>query len=585
MSLAPSTSPVDRSGASSNRAKSFRPLNPVKVLDRLLDPFRILIRWSRINWLLYVSVIQWIWVTVGLRLGLRQDDSRPRILRRFLERAGGAWIKLGQILAMRSDFLPPRMIDELQELLDNVPPFPYKIAKEIIIDDLGRPIDEVFEHFPEKTIAAASFGQVYRAVLITGEEVAVKVMRPGLKLIVRSDLLQLRILAFFFDTFRLLGSIRLKTQIDQLEPILYEEIDYHFEADNIRRAVEQSRHFRILKIPRVYDDLCTSRVLTMEFLTGIWLNDILAAIHANDTEKLEEFEACGLNRKLAARRIFEIGLRQIFEIGNFHADPHAANIVVLEGNVIGYVDFGIVGQMDEELAESQGRYLQAVKDLRINDAARALSESVVIPQRLQRKLPEFRARLANQVRDWITMVNNPDSALRQKSIARLLLDNIMLIRKFRFELMENTMRYYRALIIADVIVLQLDPEFDTVRGLNRYFRRREIKQLRRAINPQTITWTSVDYFHLWLNGPRIARQVSRYLRRQEEEFGVVSAQYVALYRAFARGFILAFIAVIIARVLGVPDVATVIRFPFSLDWRWFAPFLLICWRVFSIVGR
>lgn len=582
----PSTLPVSRSGTPSNRAERPRPINPVKALDRLLDPLRIAIRWTRINWLLYVSLTRWIWVSVGLRLGFREDDSRPRILRRFLERAGGAWIKLGQILAMRSDFLPPRMIKELSQLLDNVPPFPFEVAKETLITDLGRPLEEVFRHFPEKTIAAASFGQVYRAVLITGEEVAVKVMRPGLKLIVRSDLLQLRVVAFYFDTFRLLGSIRLKNQIDQLERILYEEIDYNFEAENIRRAVEQSRHFRILKVPNVFDDLCTTHVLTMEFLTGIWVNDILAAIRTKDEAKLEEFYAAGLDRKLVARRIFEIGLRQLFEIGNFHADPHAANIVILKGNVIGYVDYGIVGQMDEELGESQSRYLEAVKDSRINDAARALSETVVIPERCQRQLPEFRAQLANQVRDWIALVNKRDSALRQKSIARLLLDNIRLIRKFGFELMENTMRYYRALIIADVLVLELDPEFDTVRGLHRYFRRREIKQLRMKADPQSVIWTSIDYFHLWLNGPRLARQLSRYLRRQEEEFGVVSSQFVAVYRAFARGFIIAFMAVIVAVVVfQEPDVGKLIHFPFSLNWRWFAPFLLICWRVFSIVAR
>ena len=576
---------MDRSGASSNRAESSRPTKPVKVLDRLLDPLRIAVRWTRTNWLFSVALTQWIWVSVGLRLGVRKDDSRPGILRGFLERAGGAWIKLGQILAMRSDFLPPRMIDELAQLLDNVPPFPYEIAKATIAADFGRPVDEVFATFPEKPIAAASFGQVYRAVLITGEDVAVKVMRPGLRMIVRSDLLQLRVLGFFLDTFRVLGSIRLKTQIDQLERILHEEIDYHFEADNIRRAVEQSRHFRIMKIPAVYDDFCTSHVLTMEFLTGIWVNDILAAIRTNNEEKLHEFYARGLNRKLVARRIFEIGLRQLFEIGSFHADPHAANIVILKDNVVGYVDFGIVGQMDEELAESQSRYLEAVKDSRINDAARALSETVIVPERLQRKLPEFRARLANQVRDWIALVNNPNSALRQKSIAQLLLDNIVLIRKFGFELMENTMRYYRALIIADVIVLELDPEFDTVRGLSRYFRRREIRQLRTAANAQSLIWTSVDYFHLWLNGPRIARQLSRFLRRQEEDFGVAVSQYVALYQAFARGCILAFMIVVIAALFGVPDVGPYIGFPISLNWRWFAPFLLVWWRVFSIVSR
>jgi predicted unusual protein kinase regulating ubiquinone biosynthesis (AarF/ABC1/UbiB family) len=241
--------------------------------------------------------------------------------------------------------------------------------------------------------------------------------------------------------------------------------------------------------------------------------------------------------------------------------------------------------MDEELAESQSSYLEAVKDSRINDAARALSETVVIPERLQRQLPEFRARLANQIRDWIARINNPHSALRQKSIAKLLLDNIGLIRQFGFELTENTMRYYRALIIADVIVLELDPDFDTVRGLNRYFHHREIRQVRIKANPQSVAWTSVEYFHMWMNGPRIARQLSRFLRRQEEDFGVVASQYVALNRTFARGSILAFMVVIIARLLGVPDVGPYIGFPISLNWLWFAPFLLVCWRVFSIVSR
>jgi ubiquinone biosynthesis protein len=546
---------------------------------------RVVARWIRTSYLVYTTLLVWLWVSVGRRFGLRADDPRPAILRRFLERTGGTWIKLGQILAMRSDFLPKAFVAELSELLDNVPPFPYEVAKATIEADFDRPIEQVFAEFPVTPLAAASFGQVYRARLPSGDDVAVKVMRPGLYPMVRADLIQLRYLGFFVDTFRLLGSIRLKTQIDQLEQILYEELDYKFEADNIRRAVDNSRYVPIMKIPKTYDDFCTARVLTMEFLSGIWIKDLLEAIRNEDLDKLAEFRASGLNRELVARRIFDIGLRHLFEVGVFHADPHASNIVVLTDNVIGYVDFGIVGQMDEELAEAQGRYLEAVKDNEINDAARALSETIIVPERCETKLPEFRARLGNQIRDWIARVTAPEASLREKSIARLLLDNLELIGRYGFELSESTMRYYRALIIADVVVLQIDPAFDTVRGLQRYFHAREVRRLRQRINRKSLLWTSAEYFDLWLNGPRLQRQLSRFLRRQEETFGIAAAQYTALFRGVASVSLLGFLIVVIAGVFGATDLQRFIGFPFSLDWRWFAPFLLACWRVAWLVTR
>jgi ubiquinone biosynthesis protein len=554
--------------------------------ELLLYPFRLAARWVYISWLLSIGLVRWLWVAIALRFGLRKSDARPRVLRQFLERAGGTWIKLGQILAMRSDFLSPQMVDELSLLLDKVPEFPFAIAKKSIEEDFQCPIDELFEEFPEQPIAAASFGQVYRVRLHSGELVAVKVMRPGLKTIIRADLLELRFVAAIVDTLRLLGNIRLDRQVDQLEKILYEEIDYHYEAANIRRAVENSRHFPIMKVPRLFDDWCSARVLTMEFLEGIWMNEILAAIRDEDEFQLEEFERRGLERKLVARRMFDIGLRQLFEIGSFHADPHAANIVVVADNVVGYVDFGIVGQMDQELAESQSRYLQAVKDGRIGDAARALSESVVVPEKLENRLPEFRARLGNQVRDWIARVNNPRTPLRQKSIAQLLLDNISMIRSFGFELMENTMRYYRALIISDVTVLQLDPDFDTVRALRRYFRNREIRQFRATVSSRDVVWTAAQYLALWLDGPRMASQLSRYLRRQEEEFGVVKAQYTAIWRNVSRASFLALLAVLyLAWFRDVKDVASLVHFSFSLHYYWFAPVLFTCWRIASVVSR
>lgn len=542
-------------------------------------------RWVRVTFLVLAALLDLLRASIGLRLGILRSDPRPLILRRFLERAGGSWIKLGQILAMRSDFLPLPLIEELTKLLDQVPPFPFAAARKIVEADLGRPLGEIFAEFPSVPIAAASFGQVYRAVLHSGEVVAVKVLRPGLGTIIRSDLLQLRGLALLVDTLGLFGSIRLNNQIDQLEQILREEVDYHTEADNIRRAVETSRYVPIMKIPRVIDDLCTTRVLTMEFLSGIWMNEILAAIHGKDQGKLREFDERGLRRKLVAQRMYQIGLRQLFEIGMFHADPHAANIVILPDNVVGYVDFGIVGQMDEELADSQSRYLEAVKDGRINEAARALSESVVIPARLQNRLPEFRAHLANQVRDWIAHLNNRDAKLRQKSIARLLRDNIRLIRANGFGLMENTMRYYRALIISDVIVLELDPEFDTVRTLRRYFRNRQIRRLRKEMNYEKLASTAADYFELWLTGPRTADRLSRTLRRYEEGYGVAEAEYNAFLRGVARVSFVLLLVVLGFAAFGQPDVAMLVGFPFSLNWIWFAPALLVSWLTAATLSK
>ncbi len=542
-------------------------------------------RWVRVTFLVLAALLDLLRAWIGLRLGILRSDPRPLILRRFLERAGGSWIKLGQILAMRSDFLPMPLIDELTKLLDQVPPFPFADARKIVEADLGRPLGELFAEFPSVPIAAASFGQVYRAVLRSGEVVAVKVLRPGLGTIIRSDLLQLRGLALLIDTLGLLGSIRLNNQIDQLEQILREEVDYHTEADNIRRAVETSRYVPIMKIPRVIDELCTTRVLTMEFLSGIWMNEILAAIRGKDLAKLREFDERGLRRKLVARRMYHIGLRQLFEIGMFHADPHAANIVILPDNVVGYVDFGIVGQMDEELADSQSRYLEAVKDGRINEAARALSESVVIPARLQNRLPEFRAHLANLVRDWIAHLNNQDAELRQKSIARLLRDNIRLIRANGFGLMENTMRYYRALIISDVIVLQLDPEFDTVGTLRRYFRNRQIRRLRTELNYAKLASTAADYFELWLTGPRTADRLARTLRRYEEGYGVAEAEYNAFLRGAARVSFVLLLVVLGFAAFGQPDVAMFVGFPFSLNWIWFAPALLVSWLTAATLSK
>ncbi len=540
--------------------------------------FIIFWRWNVVGWLFWMAVLHWLWASLALRAGWIHKDPRPLLLRQFLERASGTWIKLGQILAMRIDFIPPQFIEELSNLFENVPPFPFETARRIVESDLGRPIAEIFTLFPEQTIAAASFGQVYRAVLRSGQEVAVKVMRPGLSTTIKADLIQLRILALFFDTFGLLGSIQLKPQITQLERILREEIDYCTEADHIRRAVAKSRYYRIMHVPKVYDDYSSSRVLTMELLSGTWMTEILSAIRDQDEEKLAVFRSRGINFTLLAERIFEIGMRQIFEVGSFHADPHAGNIVIQPGNVVGYVDFGIVGEMDDALRDLQERYFLAVKDRKVSEAARALGEMAVVPSNRSRQIDEFRAEAGALVQKWLDHVDNRGSSLREKGSAQLLLSNVALIRKHEFSLMENTMRYYRALIIADVIILQLDPDFDSVRHLKRFFTRRQIRRLRVEMSPHAVLATTAEYFHLWLQGPGMIRQVNRFLRTNEDQVTEVTTRLDVFYKNAARLSLAGLLLVLGARVFGIHDIGKLVDFPVVLDWRWVSPMLFLFWR-------
>jgi ubiquinone biosynthesis protein len=561
------------------------PNGPPKPREVLSKWIRIAVRWNRVGWMFWGALFKWILVSVTIRFSARVRDRRPYILRSFMERAGGAWIKLGQILAMRSDFLPPEMVDELSKLLDQVPPFSHQLARQIIEADLGRPLSDMFAVFPAETIASASFGQVYRATLRSGELVAVKVKRPDLEIVIAADVIQLKILSFVLDGLNLLGSIQLRPQIKQLEKILNEEIDYHFEADNIRSAVEKSRFFPIMKVPKLYDDYCGARVLTMEFLTGTWMNEILLAIRENDEYKLSQMREQGIDLKLVARRMFEIGMRQLFEVGTFHADPHAANIVILPNNVVGYVDFGIVGEMDEDLGDAQSRYFQAVKDGRIAEAARAMSEMVVVPSDIRNRLPAFRRRLEDLVREWLRHITNPDSTLREKSTAQLLINNIAVIREFGFSLIEDAMRYYRALIIADVVILQLDPQFDGVQSLRRYYSRRQVRQLRAGFSRQNTLRTLSSYAELWLAGPTIAADLQRRLRSGEGQVAEVLSRLDRFYLGLARMSAAGFVLVLILRAFGIKDLGPLLRMPFHLDWLVMSVLLFVTWRLAVIFKR
>jgi predicted unusual protein kinase regulating ubiquinone biosynthesis (AarF/ABC1/UbiB family) len=287
------------------------------------------------SWMIWLDSKDWSYIGGKTPQKVKhRTRARARWLREALLELGPTFIKVGQLLSTRADVLPAESVEELSKLQDQVPPFPYEKTRQIIETELGKPIGEMFPYFETTPLAAASLGQVHRARLATGEDVVVKVQRPGLLKLFAIDLGILRKIAQYFTNHPRYGRGRDWLGIyEECRRILYQEADYLNEgrnADTFRRNFRQDD--RILT-PRVYWRYSTRRVLTLEYLPGIKISDY------------DQLEAHNIDRKAIARLGAESYLQQLLHHGFFHADPHPGNLAVTpEGKLIFY-DFGMMGQI------------------------------------------------------------------------------------------------------------------------------------------------------------------------------------------------------------------------------------------------
>jgi ubiquinone biosynthesis protein len=262
------------------------------------------------------------------------EYSRFERVRMAAEELGPTFVKLCQVLSNRPDVLPEELITELQKLQSNVPPFPTEEAIAVIEHETGKKIEELFSYFESDVLGSASIGQVHRARLVSGEEVVVKVQRPGVREQIGSDLQILKDLVGFADGyFQKQGILNAGDIVDQFEKTMAKELQYLTEA----RAMDQFRNFyknnNTFYVPKPYREISTDKVLVIEFVPGCKITDV---------DKLIEW---GLKPTDIADRGLDIYLTQIFEYGYFHADPHPGNVLVQESGRIVLIDFGMVGKM------------------------------------------------------------------------------------------------------------------------------------------------------------------------------------------------------------------------------------------------
>lgn len=268
-------------------------------------------------------------------------QKRAEQLREILTQLGPTFIKVGQALSTRPDLIRKDFLEELIKLQDQLPPFSSKIALSIIEEELGLNIAEIYQEISPEPVAAASLGQVYKAVLHTGEDVAVKVQRPNLAPIITLDLYLMRLGAKWIAPFLPLNlGHDLKLIVDEFGTKLFEEIDYINEARNAEKFATNFQDDEEIKVPKIYWKYSNHHVLTLEWINGYKLNDF---------DKIRE---AGLNPNELIRIGVTSGLRQLLEHGFFHADPHPGNLFAMADGRMAYIDFGMMDQLTEETKET-----------------------------------------------------------------------------------------------------------------------------------------------------------------------------------------------------------------------------------------
>ncbi|WP_243444999.1 ABC1 kinase family protein [Romboutsia maritimum] len=360
-------------------------------------------------------------------------------IRRVFEELGPTYVKLGQILSTRKDLLDQDIIDELSKLRDSVEEFSTYTAREIFIEELGLSVDDVFAEFNNEPMAAASIGQVYEAVLKSGEQVIVKIQRPNIEETIKSDLEILRTIVKGLKDLKKDIDIDLGQIIEEFQIQLLRELDYNFEAINAIKFKQMFKDSEMVYIPQVYSQFTTRRVLVMEKIIGVKLSDI------------DKINKMGWDTKA----ISEIGVKsffkQVFEHGFFHADPHPGNIFVLNNRCISYIDFGMIGIIDKKTLNILNEVALAVIDKNVDKIMYLMMEIDAI---------DTEDEIAGIRQDLLYLIHYYyDVPLEKISIGDILNEIFRFFRTYKVTMPSQLATLAKTVITLEGTARELNPEF------------------------------------------------------------------------------------------------------------------------------
>ncbi len=369
------------------------------------------------------------------------DRSTAERLRLSFEELGPTFVKLGQLLSTRPDLLSENYIDEFTKLQDNVLPLPFELVRDVVERELGRTLEVAYASFDPKPLAAASIGQVHAAVLNTGEQVVVKVQRPEIEKLIDTDVSILSFLASLLEKYvpetRVVGP---KTIVNEFFRTLSFETDFVIEASNMTKMAENLRSIPEIVIPKVYKELSTHKILTLERFEGVRLNDLKA------------LEAAGVDRK----HIVSVGVRGFFKSvfidGLFHGDLHGGNLFVLPGNRLGIIDFGIVGRLSEG---SRGQLANMVMSLMTEDFENLCYQYAELGASGHSiDFDGFEREVRNTLAPYLGL------SLEELNAGKVLIEATRIAVKYNIKVPGDWMIVFKAILTIEGMGRTLDPKFD-----------------------------------------------------------------------------------------------------------------------------
>ena len=384
------------------------------------------------------------------------DSSLPARIRLALQELGTTFIKLGQMLSTRPDLVGDEIAAELTKLQDDVPPVDLEIIKSTIETELSNSTEDLFSEFEEEALGSASIGQVHKVVLKNGDKVAIKIQKPGVEEIIHKDITIMRFLAKrindYMPQFRINNLPRI---VDEFERSILKEIDYNQEAINIIRFDNNFKEDKTVYVPKVYKKYSTEKVLTMELIEGKKISDVI-----NSDE--------GYDKPLIAKREINSFFKQVLIDGFFHADPHPANVYILDDNVVCFLDYGMMGILDQEFREDLADLVIHYLENNVKGVMNQLVYMGIINENIDMKA--FKNDLTGiMYRFYGVGLNEMHGGLNGL---------ISLMRKYNVQVPGEFSLLVRGIALVEDTVERLDPNFDPVE---------EFKPMARSVMRQKVS--------------------------------------------------------------------------------------------------
>ncbi|MCK5056734.1 MAG: AarF/ABC1/UbiB kinase family protein [Candidatus Aminicenantes bacterium] len=476
---------------------------------------------------------------IFLKIIRKFDAGRMgRIIGDYCQKMGVLWIKLGQLLSMRSDIFPPELCTALSRLQERAEGFSPRVAREIIERELGVPLETYFSEFEEKPCAAASIAQVHRARLKKEKTwVAIKVRRPEIDRIFTRDMSVIRGLFRALQRFAIMPYMRWGDMLWELEQVFTEELDYRYEIYNQMRLRKSLARHNIY-VPRVFQRYCTRQILVMEFVEAVSMTDYLNLLKSDPARVDQWLAENKIDSKTVGKRLLHSYLRQVLEDNLFHADLHPGNIFLLRENRIALLDFGSIGSSEGDMLRKYKLFLEALSSGQYSKAIDVFL--LIMPDLPPTNLTILKEELQRRLHTWGSRCKVPEIPYKEKSTSTIFDEVTRVLAKYGVTINWAFFKVLRGWMTMDTSLRELIPTTNLMYLMQAYTRRGRIREFKKVLfhlpadflRLQNLVDVPREYAELAIYRGAMVRRLAQVFEGATTRFSRLAALFFGLGSAF-----------------------------------------------------